>query len=89
MTEEAVCKFVMDDGGDLLQPSEIALKKFKIHHGMKADHPLNHVKFFDRKGDKQEAYYLMQSKKESMMPKENQSWIVRCFVKSEDLHKFE
>ena len=52
-----------------MKPEEIAIRKYKIHHGMKKDHPINYVKFFDRKGEKKEAYYLMKSKLESLIPK--------------------
>lgn len=70
ITEEEVCKFVEDDGySEKLKPEEIAIRKYKIHHGMKKDHPINYVKFFDRKGEKKEAYYLMKSKLESLIPK--------------------
>jgi hypothetical protein len=32
-----------------LLPQDIGVKKFKINHGLKTGHPLQHVKFFDKK----------------------------------------
>ena len=69
---EAICKFSeADENGDLLLPHEIGVKKYIINHGLKNDHPLNNVKFFDKKGDKKESYHLIQCKKASMLPKDN------------------
>ena len=72
-----------DQSGDIkLQESDIALKKYVINHGLKdGKHPLESVKFFDKKSGSTQAYLLPLRKQESMVPKYNQSWTVRCFVK--------
>lgn len=89
ITSEAVCKFAeVDDCADPLIPSDIGIKKYTINHGLKRDHPLNNVKFFDKKGYKKESYYLVKCKKESMLPTYNQAWTVRCFVKPQSQYKF-
>ena len=66
---------------------DIGLKKYKIHHGMKNDHPLNHVKFFDKKDKMNQPQKLARPKLESMVPRQNQAWIVRCYVKSNEESK--
>ena len=82
ITAEAICQFAEpDENGEKLQPIDIGIKKYTINHGLKHDHPLNHVKFFDKKGHKKQSYVLADCKKESMLPKENRSFTVRCFVK--------
>merc|ERR1712166_1162985 len=56
VTAEAVCSFAEpDDNGELLLPTEVGIKKYTINHGLKRDHPLNNVKFFDKKGHKKES----------------------------------
>ena len=53
ITAEAVVKFQESSGEDedsILRAEEIAIKKFKINHGLKNEHPLNKCKFFDKKG---------------------------------------
>ena len=48
---------------------------------MKNDHPLNHVKFFDTKSANKDSYKLDAVKLASMLPKENMTWTIRCFLK--------
>ena len=88
ITPEAICEYAEpDENGQMLKPSDIGVKKYIITNGLKGDHPLNHVKFFDKKGHKKQSYVLADCKKESMLPKENRSWTVRCFVKPLDKFK--
>ena len=75
-----------DDSEDNLKLEDIGLKKFVITHGLKEKHPLYHVKFFDKRSHS--SYRLPQRKLESMVPKYNQSWTVRLFLKSSDQKKF-
>ena len=87
ITEEAVVACQDEDyGSERLKAEEIRLKKFKINYGLKDDHPLNHVKFFDKKRDPG-SYKLDQRKLESMLPTQNQSWLVRCYLKPLDRGK--
>jgi len=82
ITNEAIFEFVQldEDSDDNLKVEDIGVKKFVINHGLKeGDHPLNHVKFFNKRSDA--AYSLPLRKLESMTPKYNQSWTVRCFIK--------
>jgi hypothetical protein len=37
---------------------DIGVKKYKINNGLKGDHPLNHVKFFDP-DNKQKGSYIL------------------------------
>ena len=78
-----------DDSEDNLKIEDIGLKKFVITHGLKEKHPLYHVKFFDKRSISNSSYRLPQRKLESMVPKYNQSWTVRLFVKSMEQKKFE
>jgi len=90
ITAEAICSFAEpDENGERLLPTEVGVKKYTINHGLKRDHPLNNVKFFDKKGHKKESYPLIQCKKESMLPKDNQAWTVRCFVKPKGEQKLQ
>ena len=81
ITAEAIVEFQDEESDDKLLPEHIGVKKFIINHGLKKDHPLNNVKFFDKKSGIKNSYNLVACKKESMLPKDNMSWTVRCFVK--------
>lgn len=82
ITAEAICNFSKpQENGEELKPHEIGVKKYIINHGLKEKHPLNYVKFFDKKGIRKESYSLINCKKESMLPKENCAWTVRCYSK--------
>jgi len=67
----------------------VAIKKFKINNGLGNDHPLNHVKFYDLRAQPCNAYYLEERKLESMLPKYNVIWCVRCFVRPDTQLKFD
>jgi len=73
---------------DPLSAEDLAVWKFKITHGLKNDHPLNHVRFFDHRSQNQECFKLQKHVLDGMLPKENQTWIVRCFVKPIDRMKY-
>lgn len=91
ITSEAVVSFQELSGEDedsILRADEIGIKKFKINHGLKKDHPLTSTKFFDKKGVTNTSYKLDQRKLESMLPKETLSWTVRCYVKPQCDKKF-
>ena len=47
ITVDEIIKYKDDD--DLLSSESICLKKFSINHGLKNDHPLNKVKFYNIK----------------------------------------
>ena len=71
ITSVAVVSFQELSGEDedsILRADEIGIKKFKINHGLKKDHPLTSTKFFDKKGATNTSYKLDQRKLESMLP---------------------
>ena len=78
--------------GSSLKPEDLGVRKFKINHGLGKDHPLFNVRFYDKKEVCQEgivrSYGLDKRVLESKVPKENQQWIVRCYVKPWDRQKW-
>jgi len=69
INENAVLKYQDKDSVDLLNKDDICVKKIKINHGLKNDHPLNHVMFFNTKDSNASAKRLNKRKLESMLPK--------------------
>lgn len=96
ITADAVIEHASKDQGldpdpeNRLSAEEIGIKKYIITHGLKGNrHPLDHVKFFGKHTQNQKAYELPLGKRESMIPKHNESWIVRCYVKPSNRAKYE
>ena len=46
---EEIIKYQDKNNEDPLTCEDIGIKKFKINHGLNDKHPLNNVKFFDKK----------------------------------------
>lgn len=78
--------------GSTLRVEDLGVRKFKINHGLGSDQPLYNVRFYDKKEICEEgivrSYKLDRRVLESKVPKENQTWIVRCFVKPWDQQKW-
>ena len=83
ISEAAICKYDNADEDERLKPEEIGIKKYKINQGLKLAHPLEHTLFFDKKSQNDKPHKLDKITLDSMLPKVNQVWIVRCFIKSQ------
>ena len=69
ITVEEIIKY--KDENDSIEASDIAVKKFKINHGLSGDHPLHYVKFYDNKDLSYGSFKLNEKTLKSMLPKEN------------------